>query len=201
MKSPTLNTATAITLFRLLCVPIFIGVLIRHRQIALVEPASPMLDTYRYAALAVFLIATLSDALDGFIARRWHQRTLLGTWLDPLADKLLLTAAVILLSMQLGLPFQMPFWFPLIVISRDVLLLLGTIVIFMLRGHVEVRPTFTGKLTTTLQMTLALAVLARLPAWFLNSFLFPAAIATLVSCVQYVWHGLRQLSDVKLPRA
>lgn len=197
MKQPTLNTANAITLLRVLCVPVFIALLIRHRQIFLATPHADALLFYRYAAFTVFLFATLSDAVDGFIARHFNQRTLLGTWLDPLADKLLLTAAVVMLSMRIGLPFQMPFWFPIIVISRDVLLLFGSIIIFMLRGHVEVRPSLIGKLTTTAQMAVMIATLAALPNKFIFALALCAALCTLVSGVQYVLHGLRQVGDLK----
>lgn len=197
MKQPTLNTANAITLLRVLCVPVFIALLIRHRQIFLATPQADALVFYRYSAFAVFVFATLSDAVDGFIARHFNQRTLLGTWLDPLADKLLLTAAVVMLSMRLGLPFQMPFWFPIILISRDVLLLFGSIIIFMLRGHVEVRPSLIGKLTTTAQMAVMIATLAALPNKCIFALALFAALCTVVSGAQYVLHGLRQVSDLK----
>lgn len=197
MKQPTLNTANAITLLRVLCVPVFIALLIRHRQIFLATPQADSLVFYRYSAFAVFLFATLSDAVDGFIARHFNQRTLLGTWLDPLADKLLLTAAVVMLSMRTGLPFQMPFWFPIIVISRDVLLLFGSIIIFMLRGHVEVRPSLIGKLTTAAQMAVMIATLAALPNKVIFVLALFAALCTVVSGAQYVLHGLRQVSDLK----
>ncbi|MCX7847501.1 MAG: CDP-alcohol phosphatidyltransferase family protein [bacterium] len=199
MKSPALNTATTITLLRLLSVPIFIALLIRHRQLFLATPHPHTLLLYRYAALSVFLLAAISDALDGFIARHFHQRTVLGTWLDPLADKLLLLAAVIMLSMRLGLPFQFPFWFPIIVISRDAILLFGTLVVFMLRGHVAVRPTLAGKLTTTAQMAVMIATLAALPQTFTFPLVLIASLFTLLSGAQYVLHGLRQLSDLKPP--
>lgn len=197
MKQPTLNTANAITLLRVLCVPVFIALLIRHRQIFLATPQADALVFYRYSAFAVFVFATLSDAVDGFIARHFNQRTLLGTWLDPLADKLLLTAAVVMLSMRTGLPFQMPFWFPIIVISRDVLLLFGSIIIFMLRGHVEVRPSLIGKLTTAAQMAVMIATLAALPNKVIFVLALFAALCTVVSGAQYVLHGLRQVSDLK----
>jgi len=196
MNSRPLNTANTITLFRVLCVPFFIALLIRHRQIFLATPQADTLDLYRYAALGIFVIATISDALDGFIARQFHQRTLLGTWLDPLADKLLLTAAVVMLSMRIGLPFQMPFWFPIIVISRDVILLFGSIIIFMLRGHVEVRPTIAGNLTTTAQMAVMLAVLAALPQRMILGLTLCAALLTVISGAQYVLRGMHQVSDL-----
>jgi len=197
MNARPLNSANAITLLRLLSVPFFIALLIRHRQLFLANQHAHALPLYRYAAFAVFFLATISDAVDGFIARHFNQRTLLGTWLDPLADKLLLTAAVVMLSMRLGLPFQMPFWFPIIVISRDVLLLFGSIIIFMLRGHVDVHPTFTGKLTTAAQMAVMMATLAALPNNFVFYLAILAALCTIISGAQYVLHGLRQVSDVK----
>jgi len=80
-------------------------------------------------ALVVFTVAGVTDALDGLIARRTGQRTTLGAWLDPMADKLLLVSTFVVLTMPLGLPNQLPLWFTVLVISRDVCIVLTVAIV------------------------------------------------------------------------
>src|SRR3990167_1906280 len=112
-----LSFANKVTICRILAVPIFI----------LVLAYSPQRQYFREIAIGVFLLAVISDVVDGYIARRWYQKTTAGAILDPLADKLLLISAFVCLY-TLGKTFggvQFPLWLVLIVISRDVILLVG----------------------------------------------------------------------------
>src|SRR5690349_1147781 len=120
----TLNFANKITIGRILAVPFFIVVLLYH---------SVDRDYFRYIALGIFLFAVISDVIDGYIARTRHQKTQAGAILDPLADKLLLISAFICLY-RIGtqLPtVHFPLWLVVTVISRDVILLIGALLIFM----------------------------------------------------------------------
>src|SRR5438309_5410268 len=122
-----------LTVLRILLIPVFVSLLVYRR------PGT---------ALAVFCLASLTDLLDGYIARRRGSQSRLGAFLDPMADKLLLTASFVTLTYLKALPF----WIAAVVISRDVILALGTVLIFMLGGRVHPRPTWAGKAATFLQI-------------------------------------------------
>jgi len=101
-------------------------------------------------AITVFLLAALSDGLDGYVARRYNQRSSLGVILDPIADKGLLLSGIITLSIsnwsQVDLHYgKFPAWFPVLVITRDAVILIGSAVLHILNGTVRVRPSWTGK--------------------------------------------------------
>jgi CDP-diacylglycerol--glycerol-3-phosphate 3-phosphatidyltransferase len=194
MRLP-LNLPNAITLLRLLCVPFFIALLLQHRNAAADGASAAVLNDYRLAALAVFVFGTVSDALDGWLARHLHQRTALGTILDPIADKLLLTAAILGISLPVGLPYRFPLWFPLVVISRDVLITIGTFVVFMLRGGVEIKPTRMGKISTASQMACVLAALLWTPEFWATVLLVFTAATTVISGLQYIHRGLHLVHD------
>jgi CDP-diacylglycerol--glycerol-3-phosphate 3-phosphatidyltransferase len=195
-RARVLTVANAISLLRLLCIPVFIGLIVQHRLIWVQTPGAPHLWWYRWAALAVFLLAAVSDAADGYIARRWAQHTVLGAWLDPLADKLLLSSAILALALPAGLPTRLPFWFPIVTISRDALLLLGSLIVFMARGNVRVQPTLVGKLTTCAQMACVVLTLLSQPDRLVWWCALAASLLTAVSLAQYVAHGQQQVWQV-----
>ena len=125
-------------------------------------PVFIILLTYEYtgAALTVFVAAGLSDVLDGIIARRFGQKTSIGAVMDPLADKLLMTASVILLSLpQMEFPNLIPRWLMILIISRDVFILIVSLLIVLMVGWRVFRPTPYGKASTVLQVVTILAVL------------------------------------------
>jgi cardiolipin synthase len=95
-------------------------------------------------ALWVFLAAAVSDALDGFVARVFSQKTRLGSFLDPIADKLLLSTAFITLAVL----NQIPGWLTVIVISRDVVIVVGVAILFLNQLHLDIKPSIVSKLTT-----------------------------------------------------
>ncbi len=197
MKKAPINTALAITMSRFLCTPVFIGIMLMHRAVFKAGGDPVKLNTLQWAALGVFFIAAVSDALDGYIARKFNQITQLGTFLDPIADKVLLTAAILTLSLPVGLgDLRFPFWFPIIVITRDIVILLGTIIIFMLVGKVKVKPSLFGKVTTFFQMSCVVGTLLNLPLQFIKFVIIPVtAVLTCISCVQYVVRGLYQVNE------
>ena len=116
-------------------------------------------DWQRFAAIFLFLVAAASDGLDGYVARRYNQRSRLGVVLDPIADKGLLLAAIITLSFS-NWTYEFPLWFPVLVIARDAVILTGTALLHYLVGQVQVKPSWMGKTATALQMVAISMVLA-----------------------------------------
>lgn len=180
-----MTLANQVSLLRLLLVPPIVASLVYYH---------PTRDWLRYVTLGLFLFGALTDAVDGYLARRWNQRTELGTWLDPLADKALILGTLISCSVVHNLPesLRIPAWFNLIVISRDVLLLGGALILFGLKGKLQVRPSAAGKCTTVAQMAVVVAVLL---AWPIRLYVIVlAAGLTLLSAIGYIRTGLRALS-------
>jgi cardiolipin synthase len=171
----SLTVPNAITLIRILLTPLFVILLIQGRH-------GP--------ALAVFLAASLSDFIDGLIARHWQQRSPLGTVLDPLADKLLLMSSFILLSLYRFIP---P-WLAVVVISRDFILVAGILILKLFDYPVAVRPTLAGKFTAAAQMiTVFVVLLSRqvpLPGTFLKVWFLLTGALSAYSGIQYLARGL-----------
>lgn len=140
-------------------------------------------------ALIVFAIAAVTDSLDGGIARLTNSRTVLGSYIDPLADKLLLVSSFLILT-YLGF---IPHWLAILVISRDVIILGGFLVLFMITGRsIMIRPTFVGKASTFCQLLVVTQTLValhhpqwRIP-WVWGPTLAVAGTATVVSGLQYL---------------
>jgi len=133
--------------------------------------------------------------VDGYLARRYSQRSELGAILDPLADKLLLISGIVLLSLH-NEPYlpRIPLWLTATILSRDVLLLIGLGVIHYSCGKVKIRPILVGKAATVLQMTCVLWGVFKWDSLWLWRFSLAAAICTGVSGLYYVYEGVRQLS-------
>jgi cardiolipin synthase (CMP-forming) len=195
--SNKLTLANRITVCRILLIPVFVWLTldyIRDHQRGVAA------EWERALACLVFALATISDAVDGYIARRYNQKTELGTFLDPLADKTLLVSALILLSVRFkdGSPFaQLPLWFPVLVVSRDLILLAGTMLIHMLTGKVTARPRVVGKCATFFQMITLGWVLLKLEQPSYHWALYAAGFFTLVSGIWYVFDGVKQLNTVE----
>jgi len=187
-----MTTANKITILRILLIPFFVVETLYY-----VETGN---EIHRLAAILAFSLTAILDGVDGYIARRYNQRSELGAILDPLADKLLLVSGVVLLSFnhapRLG---QIPLWLTGTVIGRDLLLLIGIVVIRSVVGKVTVRPRVLGKMATVFQMAVVIWILldwdrdlnAR---WFLI-WTVGAAVFTGVSGLLYVWDGVRQLGS------
>ena len=181
------NVANFITLVRLALIPVFVGCAIRHG----LEVSSGSADqTWRWISVGVFAVAALSDALDGFVARHFNQQTVLGSKLDPLADMLLLLSGIITLSVA-GWKNEFPSWFPVLVLSRDILSVRGMQLIKIHSGSVIIRPHWTGKLGTVLQMTAIGWLMLDLPA-FTH---VPVLVPTILAGIFVFWSGWMYLTD------
>ena len=190
-----MTTANKITIVRILLIPVFVTLAIYYGET--VRAGEPD-EWLRFWAIMTFLIAAASDGLDGFVARRYNQRSSLGVILDPIADKGLLLSGIITLSIsnwsasnpQAG---QFPIWFPVLVISRDIVILVGSAVLHLLNGRVIVRTSWTGKVATVLQMVAIAWVMLQLHFLPLVWVVAAAGLFTFVSGVIYVMDGIRQL--------
>lgn len=143
-----MTLANKITLLRILLIPVFVGFALYYAHS--VGKGAPD-ESLRWIAVTVFAIAALSDAVDGWIARRFNQRSKLGVILDPLADKLLMLSAVCVLSFS-AWPHGLPLYFVILSISREVLTIAGAFVIKFVAGKVEIAPHWTGKTSTFTQL-------------------------------------------------
>jgi len=192
LSTDTWTLANKITLGRILLVPVFAATYLVWGD------AYPML----LVPLFFYILAAASDGLDGYFARSLNQRSELGSMLDPLADKFLLTVGLILVAFW-GPPEAIPPWVVAAVLSRDILLVTGGILMRTLRGRMVVRPIRAGKLATCFQMTTVGWGMTQLvdvsPLW-LNLFLWwGTALLTLYSGIVYGIHGCQQAAD-PLPR-
>jgi cardiolipin synthase (CMP-forming) len=182
-----MTTANKITIFRILLIPFFCVQLLYYENSAN--------ELNRWLAIVTFGLAAICDGIDGFIARRFNQKSELGAILDPLADKLLLVSALVLLSMDhttnVG---QIPFWLVATVFSRDLLILIGMGVIHFTCGKVAVHPRVVGKVATVMQMATVLWSLFRWEPHWLDGIAFVTACCTGISGLMYVVDGIRQLS-------
>lgn len=173
-----MGLANWLTVLRILLIPIFVTLLVYQR------PGS---------ALIVFASAALTDLLDGYVARRRGSQSRLGAFLDPMADKMLLISSFVTLTWLKALPF----WIAAVVISRDVILVVGALLIHMLGGRIYPRPTWAGKAATFFQIVTVLLGLSahyfRLPLG-LEVAMWLAAVFTVVSGLQYLVQGMRYLS-------
>jgi cardiolipin synthase len=184
--------ATRITILRIVLVPVFVTLVITYDDTGATGRPD---EAWRYAAIAVFLVASFSDALDGYLARHWNQRTALGALLDPIADKLLLLAALVTLGIvPLDHLRSFPPWFTATIISRDVLLLIGYFVVRHFLHHVEIRPHWTGKLSTFFTFFAIAAVLLKLGHATFWLCALGAGFA-IVCTIIYVRLGLRLLGQ------
>ena len=187
-----MTTANKITIVRILLIPFFVVEILYY-----VETGN---ELHRLLALLSFAVAAILDGVDGYVARRYKQWSELGTVLDPLADKLLLVSAIVVLSFdhapRLGL---IPLWLTGTIIGRDLLLGIGAVIIRLTVGKITVRPRVTGKIATVFQMIVVTWILLRwdfifhdafLPVWILGAGLFTAASGLL-----YVWDGTKQLGS------
>jgi len=174
-----MNIPNSLTILRILLIPCYIGLLVYGKF---------------NQALIVLLVAGLTDALDGLIARVTNQHTRLGAVLDPLADKLLLTSGFITLSMI----HVIPSWVTILVVSRDLILLLGTAVAHFAEFRVDLTPTFLGKGTTFLQLSYVVLVIflssRHIDLTVILPLLFGMVSFTLLSGLHYLYRGYRHTS-------
>jgi cardiolipin synthase (CMP-forming) len=171
-----LNIPNTLTMMRIIIIPVLITAIIYNR--------------YLYALL-LFVAAALTDMLDGLFARLTNQKTPLGTFLDPLADKFLLISSFIMFSVNGWIPK----WFTIIVISRDIIVVIGCFLLYIITNTLKVEPVFLGKAAIALQFFILAFVLLKinlitLPPVHNIFYIFSAAI-TAISGFQYIYKGLR----------
>ena len=185
-----MTTANKVTILRILLIPFFVVELVYYLQTGN--------EVHRLLAILSFAITAILDGVDGYIARRYNQKSELGAILDPLADKMLLLSGIITLSFNhssyLG---QIPLWLTGTVLVRDLLLLVGIAVVRLTVGKVIVRPRFMGKIATVLQMVVVIWILLDwdndLNARWFRVGTIGAALCTGISGLLYVWDGVKQL--------
>ncbi|MEI8315571.1 MAG: CDP-diacylglycerol--glycerol-3-phosphate 3-phosphatidyltransferase [Verrucomicrobiota bacterium] len=189
-----MTTANKITICRILLIPVFIWLTLDYVRDSQHGEGH---DWQRWLVCGVFALASISDAVDGYIARRYKQKTELGTYLDPLADKLLLVSALVLLSVRFKQesPFELlPLWFPVLVISRDLIILGGFILIHMITGHSQARPRLVGKAATVFQMITLGWILLQIHHPSFKWPLYAAGLCTFISGIWYILDGIKQLN-------
>jgi cardiolipin synthase len=190
-----MTLANKITITRILLIPVFVLFAVyygRSREMGQPE------EWQRWTAVAVFIVASVTDCLDGWVARHWHGQSRLGAVLDPIADKGLLLTAIITLSFSKW-NYSFPLWFPVLVIARDAVVLTGCALVKYFNGHLEVHPSWTGKIATALQMVAIAWVMLQLPHYQYS--VYAAGLFTLVSGLGYVFDGARQLKHHDVPPA
>ncbi len=183
--SSVLTVANLLTVLRLILIPVFVTALYYERFVL---------------ALGLFFVAALTDGLDGLVARSFNQKTQLGAILDPMADKLLLVTAFVILSLpRFALTEPIPFWLTATVISRDVFIVLAALVINMTTGFSRFRPSIPGKLNTLVQIVMIVFFLAANAFHLLTQYLPIAYYVTLgiavFSGLHYIPHVNRLMSE------
>ena len=183
MSSRIVTVPNLLTVFRMVLIPVFVSLLFYQRFIL---------------ALAIFVLAGVTDGLDGLLARRFNQKSQLGTILDPIADKLMLVTAFVVLSMRSVFPqplpthLPVPFWVTVAVISRDVFILVGAAAINIVTGFRGFRPSMLGKINTTVQIFAITAIIfaASVPygsGWYLPTIYTTVFGLAVLSGAHYVF--------------
>lgn len=195
MSSRIVTVPNMLTVFRMVLIPVFVSLLFYQRFLL---------------ALAVFIIAGLTDGLDGLLARRFGWQSQLGTVLDPIADKLMLVSAFIVLSMRSVFPqplpshLPVPFWVTVAVISRDVFIIVGAAAINMMTGFRGFRPSWLGKLNTTVQIGGIAAIMFAASFPYYTGYYLPtiyAAVFTLaiLSGLHYIFFASKLMNEERKP--
>ena len=168
-----------ITMARILLTPLFVIFLIQGSY---------------HKALLVFLLAGVSDLADGLIARTWSQKSRLGSYLDPLADKVLMAASFVTLSIYK----EIPSWLTVVVISRDIALAFGVLIFRLADFPLVVRPSLAGKLTTLFQVsTVFLVLIGKINPLYpliLPIFFWITGALTTISGIHYIYNGIRMMN-------
>ncbi|MEW6665488.1 MAG: CDP-alcohol phosphatidyltransferase family protein [Thermodesulfobacteriota bacterium] len=174
-----------ITMIRIILTPVFVIYLIQ--------------DEF-FSALVVFVLCGLSDGADGMIARLFNQKSRLGTYLDPLADKIVLTTGFVVLAAR-GF---MPPWLAVMVLARDVLILLGVVVMALNRVEVKIKPSIVSKITTCFQFITVIALLAKnhisMPSFFYPVLVHATGFFTIASALHYMRLWFRYMGENNAPR-
>ncbi|MGH9880617.1 MAG: CDP-alcohol phosphatidyltransferase family protein [Pyrinomonadaceae bacterium] len=191
MSSRIVTVPNMLTVFRMVLIPVFVTLVFYQRFIW---------------ALAVFVIAGITDGLDGLLARRFDQRSQLGTILDPIADKLMLVTAFVVLSLKSVFPqplpshLPIPFWVTVAVISRDVFIIVGAAAINIMTGFRGFRPSWLGKVNTTVQIVAIAAIVFAASFPYGTGYYLPTIYATVfafavLSGTHYIFFASRLMNE------
>ncbi len=191
MSSRIVTVPNMLTVLRMVLIPVFVTMLFYQRFVV---------------ALAVFVCAGLTDGLDGLLARRFNQRSQLGTVLDPIADKLMMVTAFIVLSMRGIFPspvpshLPVPFWVTVTVISRDVFIIVGAAAINIMTGFRGFRPSWLGKVNTTVQIGAIAAIMFAASVPYYTGYYLPTVYATvfilaILSGLHYIFFASKLLNE------
>ena len=191
MSSRIITIPNLLTMFRMVLIPIFVSLLFYQKF---------------WWALAVFVLAGVTDGLDGLLARRFAMESQLGTVLDPIADKLMLVTSFVVLSMRSVFPtplpahLPVPFWVTIAVISRDVFIIVGAAAINMMTGFRGFRPSWLGKVSTTVQIFAIATIIFAASFPHGTGYYLPTVYATVFglavfSGAHYVFFVSRLMSD------
>ena len=197
-----LNWANRITIIRILLLVPFVSCMLKINDAALSELIRDMM---RYISIFIFLVMAASDVLDGFLARRNRQVTRLGSFLDPIADKLLMACACLLLASQRGgiEGFLLPPTVVVLIIGKDLFLLIGFIILYFITFQVRIVPVLAGKIATALQLSMVAAILIApevssfVPGWiwFLRVLWWSAAGTAILATLIYIRNGSRYIEQ------
>ena len=178
LTEPVLGFPNQLTILRMICAPVFVAL---------------TLDGHLRAAVGVFILAALTDAFDGLIARYYKQRTALGAVLDPLADKMLLGSAFVALSFADAVRVHIPKWLTVVVLSRDAIIVVSALAIAFVSNRKGFAPSRLGKLCTAAQMScVALAFAANLmvlPRHVLDIVFAATGVLTVGSGLHYLYRA------------
>jgi CDP-diacylglycerol--glycerol-3-phosphate 3-phosphatidyltransferase len=162
-------------------------------------------NAMRYVAIVVFLVMAISDAVDGYLARRKKQVTKLGAFLDPIADKMLMTCACLLLASPRGhvQDFLLPPTVVVLIIGKDLVLLIGFSIIYFITSKIHIVPVFIGKLATALQLSMVMGILIAPEVsgiltgwiWFLRLLWWSAAGTAILATLIYIRNGNRYIEQ------
>jgi cardiolipin synthase len=191
MSSRIITVPNLLTVFRMVLIPVFVSLLFYQRFVL---------------ALAVFIIAGVTDGLDGLLARRFDQKSSLGTILDPIADKLMMVTSFVVLSMRSVFPqpvpshLPIPFWVTIAVISRDVFILVGAAAINIVTGFRGFRPSMLGKINTTVQIVAIGIIMLAASVPYATGYYLPTVYVTVftfavLSGAHYVFFVSRLLNE------
>ena len=191
MSSRIVTLPNVLTIFRMALTPVFVSLLFYQKFVW---------------ALAAFVVAGITDGLDGLLARRFQQQSELGRILDPIADKMMLVTSFVVLSMRGVFPtplpkhLPVPFWVTITVISRDIFILVGAAAINMVSGFRAFRPSFLGKISTVVQIVAVAAVILAAQTrvgtgYYLPTIYTSVFTLTLLSGVHYIFFVSRLLNE------
>ena len=196
----TLNWANRITIFRILLIAPFVSLMLKSNDVALSYGAQ---NAMRHVAILTFLLMAISDGVDGYLARTRDQITKLGAFLDPVADKLLMISACLLLASQRGhvRGFMLAPTVVVLIIGKDLFLLIGFAIVYLITSQIHIAPVFVGKLATTLQMLMVAAILIAPEAstvlggwiWLLRTLWWSAAGTAILATLIYIRNGSRYI--------